>query len=200
MRIATVVMLSAFAGAAHAQTTRFVDGGVISDLYPYGNTIVAPNPGVTTAIGVQASNRWTVRFEATVPRFKTDVYECCSFGSGEQRTSYTRHRLETFSGFVGRVYPLTRTVTFTPLVGFGIVDERYGSESVVTRRDGTTERLGDARRTGHSAMAALSIGADMAVAVTSRMAIVPQIRMHIAPNYESFAMTARPGVALRVVF
>jgi hypothetical protein len=195
-----VVLLSALAGGVHAQTIRFVEGGVISDIYPYGNAIVAPTPGVTAAIGAQLSNRWTVRFEASVPRFNADVYEHDLFGSNERRTSYTRQRMETFSGFVGRVYPVTRIVTFTPLIGFGMVDARYASESLVTRQDGTTQRFGDGSHADHLRMAAFAVGADVAVAVTSRVAIVPQYRLHLAPNYESFAMTSRPGIAVRVAF
>lgn len=202
-------ILAATTGVAQAQTTSgfrwFADGGALIDIdpYTYDYDSADGSAGFFGSVGGIIGNGWSVRFETTRPGWHKDVYESSYRPTATTvvTTSGTnRHRISTYTFLAGKDFVIGRRVTLTPLFGASAARHSDREEWVVrTNRSGALTSRSDSS-SHHEMLGLFSGGADAAFAVTRRVAVVPQVRVHVDPRSEDGSAIVRPGLAFRVRF
>jgi hypothetical protein len=210
MRRTTFVLalfLSALASAAGAQTPQslrtqlFAGAGIDSDPYTY-----APDRDtaatLVAGIGKELPHRWRIRYELTVPMWHelSNVNQClCWTGNIPVDTESTdRHRMTTHVGLVGYEIPIGARVGLMPVAGAGLIVHTDREHSRITSLFG--EVLSDRDSSDLTFHAAIVAGADVAVRVTDRFALVPQVRLYGIPESESAQPIVRPALLARFRF
>ena len=181
----------------------YVEGGILADLDP-GNYVEGTHtsPATTFAAGITFPTPWTVRFEGVLPAWHTNtVDDRFSFaGRTMTRTGTQRHRLSTYSFLTGYEFSMAPRIRLTPLVGVGItrhsdkvdlLSQTQLATGAVTRESEVSEEV--------EQLTTITYGADFSIAVSPRVAIVPQIRFDTITEHLG-APRFRPGVGLRVGF
>lgn len=208
---ATFILLSLFdPSSASAQTTAawrgFADVGVAADMD--ADTYASDTdgaPALAAAIGATSTRRWTVRFETSVPAWHsatTYLAYTRQSGTGPRasvvESGIGQHRITTFSFLAGRSLPLGSRVSLALLggVGGGIHQDRERGTEVVTASDGTVRTMPNDSDFSENVLS-LQTGADVEIALSRRIAVVPQVRFHLALAEQAYARIARPAVAFR---
>jgi hypothetical protein len=107
-----------------------------------------------------------------------------------------RHRISTYAALVGHDFPFSRRVQITPVFGLGIADHADQGRTTFTPPVATFS--GPVTFDDRELVFTASFGADVAVALTSRVGLVPQLRVHALVGPEGAAPILRPGIAIRV--
>jgi hypothetical protein len=202
-----LLFLSGLASTAAAQTTPplrtqlFVGAGVDSDPYTY-----APDRDMAAAlvagIGKELPHRFRIRYELTLPMWHelSNVNQClCWTGNIAVNTHSTeRHRMATHMGVVGYEIPIGGRVGLTPVAGAGLIVHRDREQSRITSLMGDV--LSDRDSRDLSFHAAVVVGSDLAVQLTDRFALLPQVRLYGVPESESAQLIVRPALLARLRF
>lgn len=179
-----VLLLLTLAPAAAAQTRSvFIDGGVLADYDPTQRADVTTTAGVTGSAGIHLTRRWSLRLELDYPQWHG------SHGAGEQRVAdhieafdlRDESRSPSLSLLVGRHSARDSRVRVAWVVGLTATRRESRTSGWTERRDlqGNVTRHTDIDRQspGYRWWAA-TIGADVTIALTRRLALVPQLRVH----------------------
>jgi hypothetical protein len=204
-----MLLISTTAGAQTPlrQVGPYVEAGILADVDPdsfeEGTHTV---PAATFAAGFTFNSSWTLRFESVLPAWHTTtVDESDSFSGVTESISGTQqHRLSTYSFLVGYEIPIAARIRIVPLVGVGLtnhadkIDIRYQvlrSGAAVMSESEVSENA--------DWLTTFSYGADFVIAVSPRVAIVPQIRFDTVKydmDDEVGTPRFRPGVGVRLGF
>jgi hypothetical protein len=182
-----------FAGASAAWN---IDNSVSHGAESTGDALA-----VGLAFGMNFADRWSVQIEGEWPTSdQTTVVDYRRLydyppGSVVERSTY---RTPTVAVLFGVHWRLPRGVDvafqFGPSVQHQLreYESQYGMNGVAYRAHEGSE---DSWQLG------ISVGAETAVAVTPRVALVAQVRVHAVPNiFEGPETIARPAVGVRVRF
>src|SRR5262245_61940832 len=202
------VLLTLTAAAAQAQSAYssprfYFMAGTVADFDPntYSDDTTG-TPAIKTSIGASLSHRWTTRFELTIPRWhETPFTSTCGCSAARTTTSGTdSHRITTYDFLFGRDLSVSRRVQFTPLIGFSAAShaDRENETVTITRASGTTV---ESNSQDHKELiTSIAWGVDLTLAISERVAIVPQLRMNTLLQYSDAGPIVRPGVAVRIGF
>jgi hypothetical protein len=209
---ALLIVLTARDGAAQtSEGTRRVFAGAsaawnIDKSVSHGAETAGGALAVGVAFGLDFADRWSVQVEGEWPTSdQTTVDEEYSYRWGNETNALmtrSTYRTPTVAVLFGVHWRLPKRVDiafqFGPSLQHqerdyesqhlvnGIVDHSYPYSS---RGSEDYSRLG------------VSLGADLAVAVTPRVAVVGQVRVHMVPNlFEEADRVVRPAVGVRVRF
>jgi hypothetical protein len=200
------VFMCVAAGTASAQSQisgvrHFVEGGVIADIDGNAYTDDATTaPGGVFGLGTSLPRHWTVRFEATRPGWHESTYRYAGQLSGSNTLTYSgveQHRIETYAVLFGKDVALSPRATFTVLGGLSAARhvDHYVETTEMTRAGVVTTTSNSNQPS--ELISTLAVGAEVAIAVTPRVAIVPGFRAHAPLGYESGFNMWRPGVNVR---
>lgn len=199
------LLLLTLATPAAAQTPYgFVEGGILADYDPTLRADTTTTAGVSGSLGVFFTPRWSLRAEFDYPQWH-----------GTRRTGESRvvdhleafdlredGRAPTWSVLAGRHYAQDSRVGFAWVAGLtaaqrhsrtrGWTERRDLQGNVITRTDIDNDSSG-------YTWPALTAGADVTIALTNRLALVPQIRVHTYGGLSEHTSDffARPRIALR---
>jgi hypothetical protein len=202
---ALVVMLAARDGAAQSNggARRAFAGASVAwnidhstwhyyDAEPTGNAVA-----VGLALGMDFADRWSVQVEGEWPTSDYTAHHLVVYQS-QTRESGVTYRTPTVAVLFGVHWRLPRGVDvafqFGPSVQhqYREYEAQYGMNGVAYRAHEASE---DSWQLG------VSVGAETAVAVTPRVAVVAQVRVHAVPNiFEGPETVVRPATGVRVRF
>lgn len=202
------LMVLILATPAAAQTRDgFVEGGFLADYDPTLRADTTTTAGVTGSAGIFITPRWSLRLEVDYPQWH-----------GTHRTGESRvvDHIEAFelqedgrspsvSLVAGRHYAQESRVGFSWVAGLTATQRESRTNGWTERRDlqgNVTDHTDiDRRGRGYTWWAATA-GADVTIALTNQLALVPQIRVHTYGGLSEHTseMFVRPRVALRWQF
>lgn len=203
-----VLLLLTLATPAAAQTRHgFVEGGFLADYNPTLRADQTTTAGVTGSAGVFITPRWSLRLEIDYPQWHG------SHRSGENRVA---DHLEAFdiqddgrspsmSLLVGRDHAQESRVSFSWVAGLTATRREFRTSGWTERRDlqgnVTNHTEIDRRSPGHWWWAGTA-GADITIALTNQLALIPQIRVHTYGGLSEHTseVFVRPRVVLRWQF
>jgi hypothetical protein len=203
-----VLLLLALATPAAAQPRHgFVEGGVLADYDPTLRADQTTTAGVTGSAGVFITSRWSLRAEIDYPQWHG------RHRSGENRVL---DHLEAFdiqddgrspslSLLVGRDHAQEWRVSFAWVAGLTATRREFRTSGWTERRDlqgNTTNHTEFERRFPSYRWCAGTAGADIMIALTNQLALIPQIRVHTYGGLSEHTsqVFARPRVVLRWQF
>lgn len=202
--VAAILVVNATAARAQSTPRRgYVEGGILADIDPDTYAEGADvTPAPTFAAGYTFASRWTVRAEGVVPLWHTHkLNETYSFsGRTTTETGTQQHRLETYSFLTGYEFRIASKLRLTPMLGVGA--SRHTDKIAVQRQMRLSTgavTAQDENSTESDWYTSLTFGADFAIDVSPRLAVVPQFRFDGAPAYSGLPRF-RSGVTLRFGF
>src|SRR5688500_17974870 len=181
-----LLLLSLAEPAAAQARFAFVEAGLLADYDPTLHGDTTTKAGITASAGVFLSRRWSLRAEVEYPQWHgtTRSGESRSVPNGIPRIDrfdlLEERRPTSMSVLAGRDVPPDHRVNLTLLGGVTITrrDSRTSGTIDVFDVDGNLIDHEDLRRdSGGYNWLALSAGADATIALTERLALVPQIRV-----------------------
>lgn len=182
--VLSVLLLLMVVTSAAAQTRRvFVEGGVLADYNPTLRADETTTAGVTGSAGVFITPRWSLRLEVDAPRWHA------SHRRGETRVvdrieAFDLHdegRSPSISVLAGRDHPLSSRVGLAWVAGLTRTQREFRTSGWTERRDldgHVTAHTEINRRSPTHTWWAGSIGGDLTVALTERLQLIPQVRVH----------------------
>ena len=186
--IGALLLLAMTAGQARAQNlptrSAFVEGSLLVDrdpTYPSPGSQTELRPGGGAAVGTRLTrhSRYSIRFDFELPdSHVSDVYP-----AGLR----TERRTNAYGVLLGRHYQPNRSVELTVVGGFSATQ---------VRRSIVIEERSIAMSQSTAWMPAVSTGVDVALGLTPHLALVPELRFHVYPEYPSLII-ARPRIAVR---
>jgi hypothetical protein len=197
-----VLLLLALPSDARAQVSHpsiFVEGALFDDL-DVPNTRAADTMGGALTVGLRLSRRFSIRFDAEVPGFHTYTYPAGSafFRVAVSETFRTSTYIVSFAGHI----PAGKTIDVGLLAGLGrgLRESRLSGFEEYLYRDGTVARHEDINYRYVQPEGALTFGTDVAVRLTSHLAVVPELRANISA-YDGVGVAAvHSKLALRWTF
>jgi hypothetical protein len=203
MRIAAVILLLfGVPAAARAQTLRssiFVEGALFADRdtsfrQPTGQL----TPGGGATIGGDLTSRFSIRFDVEIPTSHIYAYDYMSAGVYRLR-SVTSRRTVTYAALFGwHALPRGHRVDLALLAGLSAAapESGYQDSFDTLAKDGSVVRHDEFTQSFSSIASAVALGADLAVPLTARLSVVPEVRLHTPGGYP----IARSKVAIRWTF
>ncbi len=203
--VAVLGMTALAVGDVAAQTSgerRLFAGAAVAGNIEQQSSVRANVSGGRLAVGVSfgadISRRWSVQVEAELPTADTMSAEAweSAFDSYSARNRYRTSTVAVLFGF----RPLAgRRVDFGFQVGPAWCRRWSSYQAVYGLPGGPTYTY---QNESLDWRAAISLGAEVAVRVTSRLSIVPQVRAHVRSLgiLEDPSATVRPAVGMRVRF
>jgi hypothetical protein len=162
-----MLIVSAVGANAQIRNRMFVEGGVLVDQDAPEDGSLTVTAGGVLGGGVRLPLPFTLRIEAEVPRWHTTTI-------GAEFQEEVAFRAISYAFLVaGHFRPLGR-VQLEPLAGFNLVTQSWRWRAV------DSGHPFEQRRTRH--WPALSVGIDAPVAVTRRLAVVPQLRVSVTTH------------------
>lgn len=203
-----VLMLLALATPAAAQARHgFVEGGVLADYNPTLRADQATTAGVTGSAGVFITPRWSLRLEIDYPQWHG------THGTGESRVAdhieafdiQEDGRAPSLSLLVGRSHAQKSRVSFAWVAGVTATRREFRTSGWTERRDlqgNVTRHTEIDRQYPGNTWWAATAGADMTIALTNQLALIPQIRVHTYGGLSEHTseVFVRPRVVLRWQF
>jgi len=200
MRTSILVLLVLSAAApAHAQSNSriFVEGAFFEDFDSSHRQTSSGAPGGSTATGFQLNDRLSVRFEADIP---TRHHLSLTEGAGPFRiTDSHDFRAVTYGVFfAGHVQPHKR-VDLALLAGISnaLLQERYSESLEQLAPNGSVVRRDQFSNEASERVGAFGFGADVAIAMTRHLAVVPEVRFQA---FNEYGQVIRPKLAVRWTF
>jgi hypothetical protein len=193
-----VVLLLAFSTAVGAQNTEsalFVESALIGDYTRSQSSTVL---GGSVSIGFRLAKHFGVRFDVEVPCMHTRTLNTENPGVFRTVDSFSSRTI-TYGVMAAGDVQTHKRVNLAFLAGLSdAVPETRGSGYLeILAKDGSVVRREDRNSSWSDHTGALSYGVDVAVTVTSHLAIVPELRFH---TYGEFQTVSRPKVAVRWTF
>lgn len=203
-----VILLLTLAPSVAAQTRNgFVDGGVLADYDPTLRADTTTTAGVSGSVGAFVTRRWSLRLELDYPRWHG------SHGAGEGRVAdhveafdlREDMRAPSLSLLAGRHYAQESRVSVSWVAGLTATRRELKTSGWTEQRDLQGNVIGhtdiDRRYPGHRWWAATA-GVDITIALTKRLAVVPQIRVHTYGGLSEHTseVFVRPRLSLRWQF
>lgn len=179
----------------------FVEGSLFSDRDADFTGTATMAPGVGLSVGAFLSARMSVGFEAQLPGPHQHVWQrpFDYFDPNTGRvikgpvTSRTTIHTTSYSGLVGFHAAPDRRVRLAFVVGLG-------ATGMSNRISNATQETGRVVSEGESTewATAVTFGVDGQIALTPRVAIVPQFRAHLQFASSDFGkFLVRPGISIR---
>jgi hypothetical protein len=203
-----LLLLLPLATPAVAQTRHgFVEAGILADYDPTLRTGQNTSAGVTGSAGVFITPRWSLRLEINYPQWH-----------GTQRSGENRvgDHIEAFdlkeegrapsrSLLVGRDLGQASRVRFSWVAGLTTTQRQSRTSGWTERRDlqgHVTTHTEINRRSPDYRWWAATVGADVTIALTGQLALIPQIRVHTYGGLSEHTseLFVRPRVTLRWQF
>jgi hypothetical protein len=193
-----VLLLLAFSTAARAQNTAsaiFVEGALLGDYTRSQSSTVLGGSG---SIGFRLARHFGVRFDVEVPTMHTRTLDTENPGVFRTVDSFSSRTI-TYGVMAAGDVQVHNRVNLAFLAGLSeAVPETRGSGYLeILAKDGSVVRRDDRNSSWSDHTGALSCGVDVAVTVTSHVAVVPELRFH---TYSEFTTVTRPKVAIRWTF
>ena len=193
-----VLLLLASSPAARAQNTEqalFVEGALIGDHTRSQSPMTLGGSG---SIGVRLARHFGVRFDVEVPTMHARALNTDSPGVARTIFSFSSRTI-TYGVMAAGDVQTHKRVNLAFLAGLSIaVPETRGSGyTEFFAQNGSVVRREDLNSYWSDHMGALSYRVDVAVTVTSHVAVVPELRFH---TYGEFTTVTRPKVAVRWTF
>lgn len=205
--IGLLLLTLATPAAAQTRALGFVEGGLLVDHDPTQRKDNDTTAGGTAGAGVFITKRWSLRFEADYPMWH-----------GMHRTGESRvanhveafdlqedSRSPSWSVLAGRHYRQNARVGVAWVAGLTIASRDSRTRGWTERRDlqgNVTAHTAIDRGSPDYHWPALTGGIDVEIALTRRLALVPQIRVHTYGGLSEHTsdLFARPKLALRWQF
>jgi hypothetical protein len=202
------LLLLTVATPAAAQTRQgFVEGGVLADYDPTLRADKDTTAGVTGSAGFFITPRWSLRLELDRPQWHGRHW------AGESRVVdrieasdlQEDGRSPSWSLLAGRHYAQESRVSFSWVAGLTMVRREFRKSGWTERRDlqgNVTSHTDIDRRYPANTWPAVTAGADVTIALTKQLALVPQIRVHTYGGLSEHTsdLFVRPRVAVRWQF
>jgi len=193
-----VLLLLAFSAAARGQNTGsalFVEGALIGDHTRSQSSLALGGSG---SIGFRLARHFGVRFDVEVPTLQTRTLNTDSPGVARTIFSFSSRTI-TYGVMAAGDVQTHKRVNLAFLAGLSVAapETRGSGYTEVLAQNGSAVRREDLNSYWSDHTGALSYGVDVAVTVTSHVAIVPELRFH---TYGEFTTVTRPKVAVRWTF
>jgi hypothetical protein len=206
--VARALLLLTVATPAASQTrSGFVEGALLVDYDPTQRADADTKAGVSASAGVFITRRWSLRLEIDRPQWHGlhRTGESRVFDHIEAHDLQHDNRSPSWSLLVGRHYRVESRVSAAWVAGVTAASRDSQVNGWTERRDlqgNVTKHTDIAEDYGDYTWPALTAGADVTIALTKRMALVPQIRLHTYGGFSEHTSDTfiRPRVALRWQF